>query len=357
LRGFAALSVVAWHWHHFAPLLPAEHQLTVEQYPLYGLLSPFYRNARLAPDLFFVLSGFVFSWLYSDKVAEGLIGAKDFFVRRFARLYPLHVITLIVVAAGQWAIFRVSGTTYVFQANDIQHFVMHLLMAQDWLNGGPSFNGWTWSVSIEVLLYAIFFLLAKSGALRNIATPLIFVGLGVGLIICHWDDLARGFIGFFAGCITCTTYRIAINHTTLRTATLVLCTALVGWWACTRAPLPSPLPYFVFTLAFCPLAIASLALVETYKPAYFGRIGWLGELSYSSYLLHFPMQLLCAILVNLGILQATWLFTIPFFLIFYFALIVLSLVSYRLIERPSQDFILRRVRSKPVNELSTQRAS
>src|SRR3981189_3074967 len=76
-RGVAALSVALFHlsaaWH------------------LYSL--PWIRHAGMFVDLFFVLSGFVISHSYLEKLTHpGAV--PDFLIRRLGRVWPLHIFTL-----------------------------------------------------------------------------------------------------------------------------------------------------------------------------------------------------------------------------------------------------------------------
>ncbi|WP_217537852.1 acyltransferase family protein, partial [Stenotrophomonas sp. GbtcB23] len=93
IRGVAALVVVVWHWQHF--LLGGTGELAFRQtdQPFYAQLSMFYHWGWLAVDFFFSLSGFVFFWLYGEAVATRGVDGWRFFVARFSRLYPLHLVT------------------------------------------------------------------------------------------------------------------------------------------------------------------------------------------------------------------------------------------------------------------------
>jgi peptidoglycan/LPS O-acetylase OafA/YrhL len=148
LRGVAALTVVFWHWQHFfwtgdAP--PADFR--VESQPLFSVFFLFYRNGTRAVDLFFLLSGFIFFWIYASKISEGTVSAGRFFMLRFSRLYPLHLVTLLLVAAGQYAYAAANGNFFVYPANDAYHFVLNLLLIPSigLERGGLSFNSPIWS--------------------------------------------------------------------------------------------------------------------------------------------------------------------------------------------------------------------
>ena len=77
-RGIAALLVAIFHLNVFSPVYSLD----------------FFRNAFLFVDFFFVLSGFVITHSYGDRMGT-LDGVGNFAVRRFNRLWPLHAIVLL----------------------------------------------------------------------------------------------------------------------------------------------------------------------------------------------------------------------------------------------------------------------
>ena len=95
-RAIAALAVVFQHWEHFAsvPAFAAPHDAS----PLYALFQPLYDKGARAVTFFFCLSGFIFFWLYGDKVRDRKTGPATFAVLRLSRLYPLHLATLLAEA-------------------------------------------------------------------------------------------------------------------------------------------------------------------------------------------------------------------------------------------------------------------
>src|SRR4030067_380382 len=89
-RGLAALSVVFWHWQNFFWDGNESGKIDLASAPLYGLFFPFYDRGLLAVYYFFSISGFVFFWLYSERIRNRDISVWNFSVFRFLRLYPLH---------------------------------------------------------------------------------------------------------------------------------------------------------------------------------------------------------------------------------------------------------------------------
>jgi peptidoglycan/LPS O-acetylase OafA/YrhL len=92
LRGLAALGVVVYHYHMLAP---------VGARPLEAGLSWLYGYGELAVPLFYMLSGYIFFAAYAEPLGQRRIGGRDFFWLRASRLYPLHLLTLVVVAGLQ----------------------------------------------------------------------------------------------------------------------------------------------------------------------------------------------------------------------------------------------------------------
>ncbi|HMA51961.1 MAG TPA: acyltransferase [Magnetospirillaceae bacterium] len=89
LRGLAALWVVLFH---------ADVILVFRQ--LGGLLdrtaSGLISHGYLWVDFFFLLSGFVIAHAYGDRLRAGG-GWRDYLAARFARIYPLHLATLVLL--------------------------------------------------------------------------------------------------------------------------------------------------------------------------------------------------------------------------------------------------------------------
>jgi peptidoglycan/LPS O-acetylase OafA/YrhL len=98
-RALAALAVLFFHYHHFfvPPGVKPEPALHGGSEPLRALFAPLYEHGHLSVSFFWVLSGFVFAATYNREAAS----SRDFFVNRLARLYPLHLLTLCIIAGLQ----------------------------------------------------------------------------------------------------------------------------------------------------------------------------------------------------------------------------------------------------------------
>jgi peptidoglycan/LPS O-acetylase OafA/YrhL len=365
LRGAAALSIILWHWQHFFYDGTTLNKFEVANLPLSGLLLPFYTRGWLAVDLFFCLSGFIFYWLYSERVANRSISSGRFALLRFSRLYPLHVTTLVLVAVAQLWLFHTQGSYFVYPNNDVKHFLLNLSFSSSWgLESGYSFNGPTWSVSIEVLLYALFFVLCRFLPIRAGALAL-FSSAGYILIDRLYSPLGRGIGSFFLGGLLFFIYRKIHQSPRRYELTKLLAAVALGAWATTflyvhgidaiaisqRAATSGwRFDHYLYrflkatakiwpALILFPATILTLALAEMHAGSLWKRMSFLGDISYSSYLLHFPLQLVVYVLFNrLGFSKSVY-YSLFFMASFYAVLIFVSLCSYHYLEMPSQKFL------------------
>ena len=89
MRGVAAIFVAARHFSE-----------------LYGPSTPHF--SYLAVDIFFLLSGFVLSLSYGDKLAQGMT-PREFLIRRVIRLFPLYLLgTALSLLVAFWHFSQAS---------------------------------------------------------------------------------------------------------------------------------------------------------------------------------------------------------------------------------------------------------
>jgi peptidoglycan/LPS O-acetylase OafA/YrhL len=351
LRGVAALAVVFFHWpNFFHDGLHLHPGYASSQLPWYTVLRPLYDSGHLAVDLFFALSGFIFFWLYAQRIAMRQISAGQFFMLRLSRLYPLHLVTLCAVAVGQWRYSAGHASFFVYPYNDAYHFVLNLLMLPAvGLESGFSFNTPVWSVSVEAVLYALFFLVCR----RRLVHPGWLAALSLLGFLLVWrayPPIGRGVGSFFLGGVLFSIYGWVLKRPArpqiVRGA--VLC-ALALWGLAlyfSYQPLPPDAPPWVRSVAWrfpvwvlFPVTILALALAETERTGLGRRLSFLGDISYSSYLLHFPLQLALMLALDTLGLGRSWLESAWSLAAFLSLLMVLSMCSYHWLEMPAQRWL------------------
>lgn len=374
LRGVAALAIIFWHWQHFFAVRGTWQAVwSRAMEPAYAIFAPLYEEGWVAVDIFFAVSGFVFFWLYLEPVRSRQIGARRFALQRISRLYPLYIVTLVVAATMQLAFHRTTGNWFIFDANDWPHFVKSVLLVQQWLppDEMQSFNGPAWAVSIEVLLYIVFFMGVRLGLRGPLAATCLAL---VGAFVFFRDgQIGRGIMGFFWGGVTYYAVQAIACRPRAKITTYAITAAAVAVWAIALADtylgvhvalfgtLPSPLAQFLlgheypvllfaFILVVVPLTLAALALHEELFGGPWARLTLLGDISYSTYMIHFPMQLALALLaLRFGWMPSDFMHGYAM-LLFYAVLIGLGWLSYTFFERPVQAFlrggaiVLRRAR-------------
>lgn len=357
LRGLAALSVVLWHWQHFfAPLNPHGVALEPERQPFFPYLSFFYRQGFTAVELFFCISGFVFFWLYGAPVARREMPFGRFAALRLSRLYPLHLATLLFVAAAQQVHWWTAQRYFVYQVNDAYHFILNLLFVSSWgFQKGYSFNAPIWSVSVEIFLYCVFFVLCRTVRPR---LPSILLALAAGWLLLEppLRPLGLGLLFFFLGGLSFKAYEAIVRRDIAWLAGPLLPTlTLAAWigavWVAGLEPRIEISPFLrrlgddgfgIAIYLLFPLTILSLALMETRRGNLGKRIAFIGNLTYSSYLLHFPLQLVVATAVAYFSLSPEIFYSRRLFLGFVVVLCALSYASYRWFEVPVQRWLRRR---------------
>lgn len=315
LRGVAAFAVLIFHFPHVYSLQPTRPLAGQRLFD--GMLWPIYDYGWMAVDLFFQLSGFVFFWLYAERIAQRRIGAAGFFGLRLTRLYPLHLATLLIVAAEQLACGRLLGGSFVYKAQDGWHFALNLVMANGLpFAGAESFNGPSWSLSVEMALYGLFFL-AMRWAGMGVGRALAMVLLG--LAVYKFDSgLGRGVSGFYlGGSLFLLLQRLGmVRFRRVAVAmALVAVLAAVALWAVGHAVpglgtrrLTFGVQLLLRFLVFPAVIAGALALEAALAPLW-RRIVWLGDISYSIYLLHIPLQIALVLISAMLALGYGWLVT------------------------------------------------
>lgn len=386
IRGLAALIVVLCHWQFYFYKDQTLQTKPLEELglPLFPYLSIFYHHAFFAVDLFFLLSGFIFFWFYADKIADRKTPFGNFMCYRLTRLYPVHFITLLSLIILQYIMISMNGHTFIIQNNDTYHFLLNLFVIHSWgfektpaLNG---FNGPSWSVSVELLLYLLFFLISWKKLHRNKGL-LVAIVVGGAIIQHFYSMIGQGIYSFFLGGLTYHFYAWLIERKNARRITTIVTMAAIMLWVVVlteyafsyirdislllmKKVLPGKDETFhmaLFSLSrntffrtiISPITILTLALSETTRGSL--KIKWalvLGNASYALYLLHFPLMVFFFIAVDtLGISRNVFHSPLTL-LLFYSLLIPLSILTHYYFEIPVQEIFRKRLR-KPAPGLIT----
>ena len=346
IRFVSALSVLIWHYQHFFYIANKPADFVKERQPLYSIFSLFYDYGYYGVQVFWCISGFIFFWKYKNAIAGKNLNPKEFFVLRFSRLYPLHFATLLLVTLLQAAYLSQEGHYFVYENNDIMHFILQLFLASNWgLEKGYSFNGPIWSISVEVLIYCFFFLalryLSKS-AWVNLAVLLVCVVAKIAKISTPVIDcLAFFYIGGLSA-IALQYFEKTKYHDLLDALTLGAVFFLPIAAYATNLYQHKHFA-FLFLLTYVPTLLFISAKSIAVPPGIQKTVEVAGNMTYSSYLVHFPIQLAIKLYFSCTN-QATPYYSLTFFTGFMLATLLASYSLYRYFELPAQNLIRNRFR-------------
>lgn len=357
LRGIAALLVVIFHFDaifiHLAPY--GEH--------------PFFRKGYLWVDFFFLLSGFIMMHVYGKLFLDGfkLNNFKQFIRARFARIYPLYLFSFFAtIAVYLW--FRAN-----FEINfwddiifNISAIPTNLLLLQGMhMTSYLTWNQPSWSISTEWWIYILFpFMIVpfkKIVAWRKSALILFIIG-GYLLIIYYLYPLSnasspfpgsdnnllnvtydygfvRCFLGFLFGMLLYELY-------------------IIQWF---QKYLSKSFAIFLGTLAlfiilgqnvsdlFPILLMAVIVLMGAYATGASEKflnlkpLQFLGDISYSMYLVHIPLLFFISFLAKkYHPIEIEFNPNVPawtYCLIFITLVIAISTLTYEFIEMPMRKKI------------------
>jgi len=348
LRGLASLAVVIFHYQHFffSPLAtPASFSPREE--PFYAALSILYLDGDRAVDLFFVLSGFIFFYQYADQIRTRSISAYRFFVLRFSRLYPLHFVTLLFVAIGQAVSNSIDGQPVVYACNDAPRFLLNVFFATNWIPGKwvcLSFNGPVWSLSVEVFLYMLFFIFSLMCPNRWYSR-FIAVAAAIALAITVYNLNRFYLFGlpllcFFSGGTVFLLWERMHERSWSPIFASSIALAIILVASCAFNFL-LPNERILYSVVFPAMVFFLVVLQDAFLDI--GKSSKvIGDISYSTYLLHFPVTLILVLSNKAGLtafdfhLNSTWIF-------YLLVVIGLSIVMHYFFERPAQKFLRLRL--------------
>jgi peptidoglycan/LPS O-acetylase OafA/YrhL len=320
---------------------------------------------------FFVLSGFILSYQYFDRVRAGRFDTRDFLLARFARIYPGHFVGFIVMAAlfavKSWDISYPAGGPVVMSAD----VFATLSLAHAWIPSfALTFNFPSWSISTEFFFYLCFPVLAVMAIkwpLRQfllLAGAVFIVGVIGNVAYCTRDpfgwigndfahDAGRNLIKFFPpvrlpefvlgvamGRLYAARDALGLTARTGQGLVLLSCLVIAVGLMCS-----SIVPFALMHNVALSLPFAALTLGLSLAPAsplssWLSRSSFvsLGEASYSVYILQAPI-------IWVFYLREAWStstnlpFAIGVRMVIIAAVVALAIASHRFLETPTRHWI------------------
>lgn len=349
VRGFGALLVLVFHSSFFI-------------YRGFGVSNlSFVESGYLGVELFFILSGFIIAHVHlKDFEAPTWRGTGHFLWLRLARIYPVHLFTLLVKLALLVGVLLLIGKDYFAQSRySAEAFVANLLLVHSWgLLDSLSWNLPSWSISAEWLAYLCFPVLAvlllriRSAALAIVCAGASILGIilafrAFGLPNTHAFQgyaLIRVAGGFSCGAFLYLVYRsralARLPWGAIATAAFAVLCAQLWVWRSPFAALPT-------------MAVLILALAEGKGPvarAFASRPAVrLGDISYSLYMVHMiVMEVVYTPIKISGLRDMSGWPILAAYAATLAAIALATWLTHRLVERPARVWLRRRVGTRPV---------
>lgn len=349
LRGIAALYVL---FHHLLVYYFKDVGQGLSEYTL------LIHNGYLWVDFFFILSGFLLALLYHAGIADKSLPVSHFLVRRFARIYPLHLVVLLAFFVLQLA-FYLKGDADAFSNRFSLSELLRSVLLVHAVQLDPQFTPWngpSWSISAEWCAYLLFpWLVILVFNLRGrLAAGLfwLFSFAALGLIDAatpHQLDLT-GYLGLMR-CFLEFSMGIMLCSTVYRSEQMGKWLARTGFQVLLFLGLFLSLHFDgvdVISVMLMVLVIVSVSYRETPVTRFLSHpwLFYLGSISYSVYMIHWfvftfvdqAAQFLLGMDVRVFETPAGY---VTVGLVCLLLVLVSSVVSFHLIEEPLRKRIPR----------------
>jgi peptidoglycan/LPS O-acetylase OafA/YrhL len=340
VRGLAAWLVVLFHssalWYSAVPQTPLSLLRAVE-------------HGYLAVDFFFVLSGFIIFINYYEKFGVHFgHNSLIFYWNRISRIYPVHLLMLGAYLLLCAAFLYRSASHSLPDGYTFSEFWRSLLLVHAWGDTALSWNVPSWSISAEWFVYLWFPVIASClrRGVRSVASHIIAVICTLILIVVIYNAvdaeslgsmrpgmlLTRALCEFLLGALAGSMY---IYHAAVlqrvRTAVVLSIIVVLAVMEAFAPPNYATIPFLFFLLVvtlvtdkgWLSRSLSSRVLV------------YLGEISYSTYLVHYFVY---------DVFKAGWVHggeqvSIVALLASFAVVLLMSMLMYKFVEIPAQAFL------------------
>lgn len=355
LRGLAALVVFFSH---------ALGMINLIDRPYGNLLTNsflhFFWDGAAAVVLFFVLSGFVLALPYVGEKRRSM-DFVPFYIRRVLRIYPAYYAALAFSLILKFYVFKIGSleglsefaTQFWWWENsmlDWKSVVKHLLMVGPQYDMGQ-IDPIIWSLVVEMKISLIYpFVILILTRIKNLSGAALFLLLTIELYRFTKIDLLSYLPLFVMGGLMAVYKERIIDFVSKLSLWKLSVFAIVGLALYTsRYSLRISFINYTYTnyligAGVCMIIAISISIYKVKSILSLKPFKYLGDISYSLYLLHFPIILAVTSLIypRTGSIKIPWIVSLAITL-------MLPYLNYRLVEVPFMN--MGKKLSKKANEV------
>ena len=320
-----------------------------------SLLSPFGGNLVAAMSYFFILSGFILVVSTAKKgFLPDTINSLEFWKRRAARILPVYIFAIIVFFAIN---FRYDPSIPLNW--QIQSYYHSIFLLQSWkYKMALDINYPSWSLSVEAFFYFIFPWLYSN--LRDLTNKKLLILSAIAWILNLYifislknENIPENFIKFFPilhvatfltgmcfGILFIRNYswlkkvgRKYIHLATILATLFIIYTSYNNYSFYNYQHNGLLSPYYILVIYSLSLINGKFGNLLSIKPLIF-----LGSISYSLYILQFPIYQICQKYLPWFKNQAREDMFYPYLIVLLFA----SSMTYLFIEKPARKYLTKK---------------
>jgi len=311
------------------------------QAAIYPLLTLLAMDAQSAVDLFFVLSGFLITYLLlAEEERTQTISVSRFYIRRILRIWPLYY---AIALLGFIVLPLILGPSYEFYTASPKSVILVMLLLANFVGPlGPL--GHLWSISLEEQFYLVWPWVSRNPQrLLKVAFGIIIVKLAIAPVIdmLHNDSISALFTGLRFECMAIGAvfaYLYFTNHASLRIlysrAAQGITVLIIGYLIVFDVPL-TIVNTMIASIAFG-ILILNVATNPNLGVKLENRITFsLGKISYGIYMIHFPLlYVIIFLLQKSGLEEGSEAYKFVLYAATILGTLGLAALSYRWFEGP-----------------------
>ena len=330
LRFIAALAIVFHHSHGFF-YSATDRKILNEQ--THGL--------GLFVDLFFLISGYVISYTYHQRV-NNFPKVFKFFKRRIGRLVPLHwamlaISTMTVAVASH---FGPMATPPDISTSCIIKTTL-LLQAIYPCSGSPP-NPVSWSISTEMLLYILFpIIIALANKYKNVFLS-ISTFLVIYTIIYAYNLSVRDWTDSYAPIRALPSFMFGMSLFIMRDKLPSFFAASKLMWISLILLIFSMILGFssgILLMLTYFIGLSGVMADKIKSPQLVHKLSGLGQLTYSIYMIHYIVIIVLINAISDKILKLNGFYMFISIFLSYGIILMLSYISYFYFENPLRRWV------------------